>query len=219
MLIRNILMSASALTLAAGAASADISAQAMTDLNLRAGPGPHYEIIGVIKGEDTAFVEGCLETADWCRVNYGGLEGWAYGAYLSQTLDDPKPIVVEGSTSPVATIVYEADADTAGAAAAGGVAGAVIGGLIVGGPVGAVAGAVLGSAAAASTEISTTTVTYVRENAVDPVYLDGEVVVGATVPEVVTLATIPDETYGYAYVNGLPVLVDPETRVIVKVVR
>ena len=81
------------------------------------------------------------------------------------------------------------------------------------------AGAVLGSAAAASTEISTTTVTYVRENAVDPVYLDGEVVVGATVPEVVTLATIPDETYGYAYVNGLPVLVDPETRVIVKVVR
>ncbi|TYB81526.1 DUF1236 domain-containing protein [Maritimibacter fusiformis] len=216
--MRNILLTASALTLAAVPASADFSAQAMTDLNLRAGPGPQYEIIGVIKGEDTAFVEGCLETADWCRVSYDGTEGWAYGAYLTETMDAPEPIVSTEARTSVGTVTYEGG-DTAGAAAAGGVAGAIIGGMILGGPLGAAAGAVLGSAAGATAEVSTTTVTYVRENALEPVYLEGEVVTGAALPDVVTLAEIPDDTYAYAYVNGLPVIVDPETRVIVHVVR
>lgn len=215
--MRNILMTASVLTLAAVPASADFSAQAMTDLNLRAGPGPQYEIIGVIKGEDTAFVEGCLEDADWCRVSYKGTEGWAYGAYLTETMDDPKAIVSTEART-VGTVTYDGG-DTAAAATFGGVAGAIIGGAIIGGPLGAAAGAVLGSAAGASAEVSTTTVTYVRENALEPVYLEGEIVTGAELPDVVTLAEIPDDTYAYAYVNGLPVIVDPETRVIVHVVR
>lgn len=215
--MRNILMTASALTLVAVPASADFSAQAMTDLNLRAGPGPHYEILDVIKGEDTAFVDGCLEDANWCRVSYDGTEGWAYGAYLTETMDDPKAIVSTEART-VATVTYDGD-ETAAAATAGGVAGAIIGGAIIGGPLGAAAGALLGSAAGAGAEVSTSTVTYVRDNALEPVYLEGEVVAGAELPEVVTLAEIPDETYGYAYVNGVPVVVDPETRVIVHVVR
>ena len=61
--------------------------------------------------------------------------------------------------------------------------------------------------------------TYVTTNKVDPVYLDGEVVVGAGLPDTVELREIPDYEYRYVYVNGQPVLVDSKTRQIVYVVR
>jgi hypothetical protein len=61
-------------------------------------------------------------------------------------------------------------------------------------------------------------ITYVRENRVEPVYLEGEVVVGARLPENVELRPIPDYEYRYVYVNGVPVLVNQE-RQIVYVVR
>ena len=57
-------------------------------------------------------------------------------------------------------------------------------------------------------------------NPVDPVYLQGEVVVGAGLPETVQLRPVPDYgTYRYVYVNGQPVLVDPASRRIVYVYR
>ena len=43
--------------------------------------------------------------------------------------------------------------------------------------------------------------------------------VGAGVPESVKLTTVPDYEYRYVYVNGQPVLVDPQTRKIVYVDR
>ena len=61
--------------------------------------------------------------------------------------------------------------------------------------------------------------TYVVSNPVDPVYLDGEVVVGAGLPETVELRTIPDYEYRYVYVNRQPVLVEPDSRRIVYVYR
>ena len=61
--------------------------------------------------------------------------------------------------------------------------------------------------------------TYVTTNQVEPVYLDGEVVVGAGLPETVELREIPDYEYRYVYVNGQPVLVEPSSRRIVYVVR
>ena len=61
--------------------------------------------------------------------------------------------------------------------------------------------------------------TYVTTNRVEPVYLDGEVVVGAGLPETVVLREIPDYEYRYVYVNGQPVLVEPCTRRIVYVMR
>jgi hypothetical protein len=61
--------------------------------------------------------------------------------------------------------------------------------------------------------------TYVVENRTDPVYLEGEVVVGAGLPETVELVEVPDYEYRYRYVNGQPVLVDPATRRIVYVYR
>ena len=61
--------------------------------------------------------------------------------------------------------------------------------------------------------------TYVTGNQVEPVYLEGEVVVGATIPEPVVLTPVPDYDYPYAYVNGQPVFIDPATRQIVYIVR
>ena len=50
--------------------------------------------------------------------------------------------------------------------------------------------------------------------------VDGEVVVGAGVPDTVTLQAIPEyDEYQYAYINGQPVLIDPSTRQIVYLVR
>jgi hypothetical protein len=61
--------------------------------------------------------------------------------------------------------------------------------------------------------------TYVDTHRLDPVYLDGEVVTGATLPDTVELREIPDYNYRYVYVNGQPALIDPQTRRIMYVVR
>ncbi len=45
-----------------------------------------------------------------------------------------------------------------------------------------------------------------------PVYLNGEVVIGSGLPPDVALAPVPGYQYQYAYVNGVPVLVEPQTR-------
>ena len=84
---------------------------------------------------------------------------------------------------------------------------------------GAAVGGALGAATGAASTPEGTVTTYVREHPADQVYLDGEVVVGATLPEVVPLNPVPDSTYSYAYVNGVPVLVDPAGRQVVYIVR
>ena len=104
----------------------------------------------------------------------------------------------------------------------GGVTGAVAGALI-GGPVGAVvgggAGVIAGGAAGTIIDPPEQVRTYVSSNEGQPVYLDGEVVVGAGLPETVELRPIPDYEYQYVYVNGQPVLVEPSSRKIVYVMR
>ena len=121
------------------------------------------------------------------------------------------------------TIVSPRDVDGgATGAVTGGVTGAVAG-AIVGGPVGAVvgggAGVVAGGAAGTVIDPPERVRTYVRSNEIEPVYLDGEVVVGAGLPETVVLRDIPEYEYRYVYVNGQPVLVEPSSRRIVYVMR
>lgn len=60
---------------------------------------------------------------------------------------------------------------------------------------------------------------YVVAHPADPVYLDGEVVVGAGLPDTVRLSPVPDYQYQYAYVNRVPVLVEPRSRRIVYIYR
>lgn len=218
-------VSVAALALAASAmpGMAQTMASATTDLNVRAGPGPQYEVIGFIGASQQATVNGCLEGSLWCEVTFDGGTGWAYSDYLvldnagTQVVVTQRPAEVE-----IPVVEYEATASTTtgGGAVAGATTGAVAGALI-GGPIGAVVGGVAGAATGDIAEdvLTPDARTYVLENRVDPVYLDGEVVVGAQIPDTVEIREIPDYEYRYVYVNQQPVIVEPDTRRIVYVVR
>jgi uncharacterized protein YraI len=205
--------------LSASAVQAQTTAEATTALNLRAGPGPSAEIVSVIPAQGQVTVDACLDTESWCQVTFEGTSGWAYGDYLT--------IRPEGSAEPV--VLYEnrervtirtvTREDTAGEAAlTGGTIGAIAGSL-VGGPAGAAIGGVAGATFAADAAPDEQVTTYVRTNPVEQVYLDGEVVVGAGLPEAVELRQVPDSQYVYAYVNGVPVLVDADSRQVVYILR
>ena len=184
-------------TMGASAAYAETSATAVTDLNLRAGPGPQQAIVGVIPADAAVSVQGCLAENSWCQVSFDGVEGWAYGDYLSASLGGEQLMIAPNRDQiEVSTVTYDdvgAEEVVVSGAMSGGVGGA-------GDP-------------------GDDTIVYVRDNPVEPVYLDGEVVTGVQLPEVVTLTTVPTSDYRYAYVNGVPVVVDPAERRVVYIVR
>lgn len=197
---------------------------ATTDLNVRAGPGPHYPVVGVIGAGEAAELNGCLENSKWCSLATAAGEGWVYADYLSGDFGGGAVVLSERpADSDVAVVEPPATSEGTGAGAvAGGVTGAIAG-AIVGGPVGAAvggaAGVVGGAATGALIDPPQEVRNYVTTNQLDPVYLDGEVVVGAGLPEAVELREIPDYEYRYVYVNGQPVLVDAASRRIVYIVR
>jgi hypothetical protein len=61
-------------------------------------------------------------------------------------------------------------------------------------------------------------VSFVTQQTVEPVLVNGEVMVGAALPEAVPVYPVPASPYVYAYVNGQRVLVEPAARRIVYVV-
>ncbi len=207
-----------------GSAQAQAPSQvtATSDLNIRSGPGPKYDVVGVIGQDHQARLEGCLDNGDWCRVSYDGTQGCAYSRYL-MTNSGGHDVALAQRPADVAvpTVTYEGGGAGAGAAV-GAATGAIVG-AIIGGPVGAAVGGIAGGAAGGITGHAINPPTrvraYVRDNQVEPVYLDGEVVVGAGLPHTVKLYQIPDYEYRYVYVNREPVLVDPSNRRIVAVLR
>jgi uncharacterized protein YraI len=216
---------AAAFTAMSGLAYAQMQVKATTDLNVRAGPGPHHEVIGVIQANENATLEGCLENSKWCRVTFEGGTGWSYSDYLVADAGGSVIVISEApATVQVPVVSYEQTSSTSGGGAiAGGTAGAVAGAIIAG-PLGAAVGGVAGAAAGGMAEglsepPPAEVVTYVEANPVEPVYLEGEVVVGARLPETVEVREIPQYEYRYVYVNGQPVLVEPGTRRIVYVMR
>ncbi len=199
------------------AASAATDAAAWTDLNLRAGPGAMYEVIGVIPKDAIASVEGCLDASSWCQVTYDGVSGWASGDYLTAMVEDvPMAIYPNRQQVQIATVTY--DDTTAESAMAGTGFGAIIGALIAG-PVGAAVGAAVVGTAAVAADPGPQVSGYVLSNPVDTVWLDGELVVGAGIPEGVVLSEIPDSEFSYAYVNGLPVVVERTGRRVVLIAK
>lgn len=202
--------------LMSSAALAQTSAMAGTDLNLRAGPGPTYQVIAVIPRAQAVTVDGCLADSNWCRVAFGDVNGWASGDYLTAMVDQAEaPIYVNREKLAVPVVTYEKPAD----GAIGGGATGAIAGAIIAGPVGAMVGAAIGMTLGDAAQPEERVVTYVRTNPIDPIYLDGEVVVGAGVPETVTLTEVPDSPYYYAYINGVPVLVQRDNRQVAYIVR
>jgi hypothetical protein len=60
------------------------------------------------------------------------------------------------------------------------------------------------------------TVTYIESNPVDPITIEGELSVGATIPADVELVEIPDSPrFSYVYVQDRPVVVDRDSRTVV----
>ncbi|WP_136637567.1 DUF1236 domain-containing protein [Pseudooceanicola onchidii] len=203
--------------LTATTALASTDATATTDLNLRSLPDVRGEIVDVIPAEAMVQVNECTTDASWCKVNYEGTEGWAYSPYLTASLDS-QPVVIYDNVDKIAVETVEVnEGDREKAAAIGGLTAGALAMSVIGGPVAVAGTAALGGALAAAT-VPEKTVTYVTSNPTPTVYVNGEVAVGAGIPQEVELVTVPDSDYRYVYLNGNPVLVDQD-RTIVQVVR
>jgi uncharacterized protein YraI len=207
-----------------------VMANAVLDLNMRAGPDPVYPVVAVIPINAEVTIYGCNEGRSWCDVQWGPNRGWAYAEYLviqtvpvPQVVQAPPPVVVYQPepyfTQHYQTQAFYNDRNRFFGAAGGAATGATIGALIFG-PVGAAVGAAVGGAFGAVV-IPPQVVTYVQTQPLpqQPILLQGEVVVGAIVPPAVQLTPVPDYAYAYAYINGQWVLVDPTSRQIMFVIR
>ena len=209
----------------------DVAAVVTTDLNLRAGPAPNFPIVAVIPANATIQLYGCNAELTWCDVGFEGQRGWSYAAYLTyqntvipqvQT-GLPPAVTFDGEAYWAANYAnrpFFADRDRFIGAGVGAGAGAVIGALV--GPVGAAIGAAIGGAVGAAVTPPDPVIAMLQAQPVptQPILLDGEVVLGATIPAAVTLTPVPDyPQFAYAYINGQWVLADPNSRSIVYIVR
>ncbi len=210
-----------------GAAQAQTTGIATTDLNIRSGPGPEQPSIGLIKNRQRANILGCIEGSLWCQVEFRGLRGWAYSQYMSLQTGGRRIVVTEPAhVSGMPVVTYDAPAPAPGVAVAPGVvvapaprvvettgsAPVVRDGTLI---------APLPNYAGSTTLVAPPPAVgnYVTSNPGDPIALEGEVVVGAGLPPAVSLNSVPDYRYQYVYVNDTPVLVDPASRRIVYVFR
>ncbi|PWJ91449.1 MULTISPECIES: DUF1236 domain-containing protein [Mesorhizobium] len=187
------------LTAMSGAAFADTAVSAVTDLNVRAGPGPQYPVIGVLAAGQSATLNGCMENSKWCTIAEAGGQGWVYSDYVTADFGGSRVVLTQRRSS-VAVVSPPEDIGNYSTDYTG----AIVGGEPV-----------EDAFPPPPPEIRT----YVDTHRLDPVYLDGEVVTGATLPDTVELREIPDYNYRYVYVNGQPALIDPQTRRIMYVVR
>lgn len=203
-LVKSAVAAAALMALSGTALAQTATATATTDLNVRAGPGPQYPVVTIIGANQQATINGCLQNSKWCQVTIGGVQGWAYSDYLVATLDNRTIVMTERPPESVPVVTYE---QTGSVAADVDVAGRLIGRVTEEGMVEPIA------------PPPPPVRTYVLSNQADPVYLEGEVVVGAALPETVQMREIPDYQYRYVYVNNQPVLVEPQTRRIVYVMR
>ena len=152
----------------AGLAAAETNATAITDLNIRSGPGPDHEVVGMIGVDEEATLHGCLEAGKWCRVTHDGVEGWSYSDYLRGTFEGAaEPVVLSEwpvpqmpvvtydvttvTTTPATTTTQTTTTGVQGGTLAGATTGALAGALI-GGPIGAAVGGVAGAAVGGAME-------------------------------------------------------------------
>lgn len=197
-------------------AAQSVAASAAADLNLRAGPGSHHPSLGVIMAGERVDVAGCLSTQDWCEVDSPSGPGWAYAPYLR--FDEAGTLLPLGEVRTTTVTVIEDNARRDTATLAGTGIGAAAGAIITG-PVGAIVGGVASGIAMHNTAGTDTTV-YVQQNPVEPVYLQGEAVIGASLPPEVQLYDVPsDPLVAYMNVNGETVLVERDSRRIIHVLR
>jgi hypothetical protein len=90
----------------------------------------------------------------------------------------------------------------------------------VGGPIGAMVGGTVGAAVGAGLEIPNAVITSIEGERAPSVVVRERVVVGEPLPAEVELRPVPRYTeYRYAVVNNRRVIVDPQTRRVIKIIE
>ena len=185
--------------LAAGPALA-VNGYSTAHLNLRAGPGTQYPIVGVMEYNVRSQITGCIADYSWCAITVAGLNGWASAEYL--VVDEGGSILEvdeQGAATGIPVVEAEGVAEVVAPATVGVVVGAA------------------GNVAAIVPEPAV--LQYISATPVNPFAVEGEVVVGAVLPAAVQLYEVPGSTYGYTIVNGTKVLVDVNSRAVVYINR
>lgn len=194
--MKTLLLSAVAGTLVAlsGSAWADTLVSADRDLNMRAGPGSRYPVVGVLAAGETAVLDGCLQGSKWCAVGNAGNRAWVNSDYVTSEFSGRRVILAERPLDSGVTVIETpavAEDDELST------------------------GAIIQADEASIPPMEVRS--YVRTNAVDPIYIEDEIRTGGSLPDTVVLREVPGYDYRYAYVNGEPVIVSPSSRHIVYV--
>jgi uncharacterized protein YraI len=188
----------------AGSAMAVVAVYSPTGhLNVRSGPGFQYPVVAQMPANTRFPVTGCLQDYSWCSVVVGDVSGWASAPYLV-TDAGGKPTNLQVSGAQLGIPIVVAPATDA----------AVVATPPVGAMVPVAPAAVVEPIIPAPQVLS-----FVTQQVVEPVLVDGEVMVGATLPAAVPVYPIPASPYVYSYVNGVRVVVEPGARRVVYVVR
>lgn len=182
-----------------GTAMADTPVFAAADLNIRAGPGARYPVVGVLPAGESAMLRGCIAGSKWCSVSDSG-GGWINSDFVTADFGGERLVLTERPADadiavvrPPADVGSYDDDQTAS--------------IVRDEP---------GDFAEPPMEVRT----YIRTHRYDSVYLDGDVADGTVLPDTVELREIPNyDDYRYVYVNDQPALIDPGTRRVVYLMR
>ena len=171
-------------------------------LNVRSGPGFQYPVVAQMQQNVPAAVTGCIQDYSWCGVAVGGVTGWASAPYLvTDAAGKPTNLQVSGAQLGIPIVVPTG-----------------VGAVVATPPVSALV-AVPPAAVVVPVIPAPEVLSYVTGQPIQPVFVDGEVMVGATLPAAVPVYPVPASPYVYSYINGQRVLVEPAARRIVYVVR
>lgn len=194
------LLAGAAVAAVALPAQAQMSTVTASDIVVRSGPGDDYPEVGLATRGSAAVMDGCIAGSSWCRIDVNGMRGWVFAEYLTIERDGAPVVVEEYRTQydvPVVTYETTVAAPTASPAPGDMLLGPVEDVIVVEPP-----------------EIVNT---YIEQNRTGAVYVQNDVVVGASLPPGIVIQEVPDYDYDYVVVNDRAVLVDPQTRRIVHI--
>lgn len=190
--------------LIAGPASAVVTAYSPTGhLNVRSGPGFQYPVVAQMQANAPAAISGCIADYSWCGVAIGGVTGWASAQYLVTSAGGkPTNLQVSGFQLGIPVVVPTG-----------------VGAVVATPPVGVMVAVPPTVGVVQPIVPAPTVLSYMMQQAVQPVIVNGEVMIGAVLPAAVPVYPVPASPYVYSYVNGQRVLIEPAARKIVYVVR
>jgi uncharacterized protein YraI len=89
-------------------AAAAVDAYTSTSLNMRAGPGGNYPVIGRISARAPVDIRGCTNNMQWCDVSAAGFRGWVAGQRLNTRYRNREANVISlGSVLGLPIVTYD----------------------------------------------------------------------------------------------------------------